>query len=206
MPCELSFPAAAHIRRHGPGGYWAYQNYKPWLRDEFTFRCVYCLIREADHRDGDWLFGVDHLIPQAVDRTRVCDYENLVYACNRCNVYRGIRSGVLDPCKIAYAEHLRVCDDGQVEALSSPGAVHIDVLELNEQPLVVQRLDWMVMVRMVQSPDCDPEWRALQLPRLGFPGNLPDLSRLQPPINTRKGGVATSYYARRAAGQLPDVY
>lgn len=40
------FAAAPHVRKHGPGGYEMYQSYKDWLRDEFTFRCVYCLERE----------------------------------------------------------------------------------------------------------------------------------------------------------------
>jgi hypothetical protein len=34
-------------RRHGPANYAAYESYRPWLRDEFDFRCVYCLKRET---------------------------------------------------------------------------------------------------------------------------------------------------------------
>src|SRR5262249_17749625 len=33
----FAYPVAAHRRRHAPAGYADYQNYKPWLRDEFTF-------------------------------------------------------------------------------------------------------------------------------------------------------------------------
>ena len=39
------YPAAAHVRLHGPQ-YTESASYKPWLRDEFAFRCVYCLWRE----------------------------------------------------------------------------------------------------------------------------------------------------------------
>src|SRR5438874_575576 len=42
----FKFATAPHARKHGPGGYETYQAYKDWLRDEFTFRCVYCLERE----------------------------------------------------------------------------------------------------------------------------------------------------------------
>jgi hypothetical protein len=42
----FQYPRQAHVRRHGPLGYVNYQSYKPWLRDEFEFRCVYCLWRE----------------------------------------------------------------------------------------------------------------------------------------------------------------
>jgi hypothetical protein len=44
-----------------------YTSFKPWLRDEFIFRCVYCLTRErwcpAGHED----FSVEHFIAQATD-------------------------------------------------------------------------------------------------------------------------------------------
>ena len=29
-----------HVRCHAPKGYQDYRSYKPWLRDEFPFRCV----------------------------------------------------------------------------------------------------------------------------------------------------------------------
>ncbi len=43
MTDPFSYPAGAHVRRHGPQGYAEYANYRPWLRDEFTFRCAYWL-------------------------------------------------------------------------------------------------------------------------------------------------------------------
>lgn len=39
----FTYPRRPHVRRHGPRGYRAYQSYKPWLRDAFEFRWVYCL-------------------------------------------------------------------------------------------------------------------------------------------------------------------
>jgi hypothetical protein len=42
----FTYPAQPHIRRHGTRGYAALESYSPWLRDEFAFRCVYCLLRE----------------------------------------------------------------------------------------------------------------------------------------------------------------
>lgn len=46
MTFPFNYPDAPHRRRHGPRGYADYASYRPWLRDEFTFRCVYCLLRE----------------------------------------------------------------------------------------------------------------------------------------------------------------
>ena len=42
----------------GPRGYSEHENYRPWLRDEFAFRCVYCLARERWHK-GEYGFQVD---------------------------------------------------------------------------------------------------------------------------------------------------
>jgi len=41
-----------HVRKHGPAGYTEFPTYKPWLRDEFHFRCVYCLERERWYPSG----------------------------------------------------------------------------------------------------------------------------------------------------------
>src|SRR6059058_3521824 len=67
-----------HERRHGPQGYEDYQSYKPWLRDEFSFRCVYCLCRESWFPDGDDSFSVDHFTPRTAVPERATDHDNLV--------------------------------------------------------------------------------------------------------------------------------
>jgi hypothetical protein len=41
----LRYAKTAHRRRHAPQGYLDYRHYKPWLRDEFQFRCVYACWR-----------------------------------------------------------------------------------------------------------------------------------------------------------------
>ncbi len=60
------YPDTPHVRMHGPRGYEAYQSYKDWLRDEFTFRCVYCLERERWYPNGHAAFGVDHVKPKPI--------------------------------------------------------------------------------------------------------------------------------------------
>ncbi len=42
----FDYPEPRLERIHGPAGYSTYESFRPWLRDEFTFRCVYCLKRE----------------------------------------------------------------------------------------------------------------------------------------------------------------
>lgn len=38
---------------------------------------------------------------------------------------------------------------------------------------------------------------------LGYPTDLPNLTTLQPPSNTRPEGIAESHFARRERGELP---
>ena len=56
------YPSRPHLRKHGPRGYRTAVDFRPWLRDEFLFRCVYCLERE---------------------------YDNLLYVCQACNLRKG---------------------------------------------------------------------------------------------------------------------
>src|SRR5437879_4639115 len=83
------YPSGPHQRRHGPRGYANYVSYRPWLRDEFSFRCVYCLIREQWGRHGS--LGVDHFLAVALYPERAGDYDNLLYACTTCNAAKGDR-------------------------------------------------------------------------------------------------------------------
>src|SRR5947207_2182032 len=105
------YPATPHVRKHAPAGYADYTSYKPWLRDEFEFRCVYCLQREMWSRDRDASFSVDHVAPQSQAPELIGVYDNLVYACLRCNSARqDIR--MIDPTHEAMANHIRVEADG----------------------------------------------------------------------------------------------
>lgn len=79
----FAYPASRKHRRHGPRGYARYDGYRPWLRDDFAFRCAYCLVREQWGRvTGE--FDIDHFQPQSLRFDLAADYENLVYSCRRC--------------------------------------------------------------------------------------------------------------------------
>ena len=77
VPNPFAYPSEPHTRKHAPAGYKNYPEYRPWLRDEFAFRCVYCLQREMWSRDRHAGFSVDHVVPQREDKTLVCVYDNL---------------------------------------------------------------------------------------------------------------------------------
>ena len=77
----FDYPTLPHQRRHGPQGYDDASTYRPWLRDEFTFRCVYCLLREQWGRvTGE--FDVEHFRPQVNSPELGVTYDNLLYACH----------------------------------------------------------------------------------------------------------------------------
>ena len=64
----FDYPESRSERIHGPAGYATYESFRPWLRDEFTFRCVYCLKRETwGQVTGE--FELDHFQPLSFLKT-----------------------------------------------------------------------------------------------------------------------------------------
>ena len=106
IPEPYVYPDTPHVRRHGPRGFNDYKRYRPWLRDEFSFRCVYCLEREVwrDMRDR---MHIDHFVSQAIRKDLKCDYSNLLYACPGCNKLKGTKL-LPDPCQLAFGKYLRI--------------------------------------------------------------------------------------------------
>ena len=90
------YPAEPHQRKHGPGGYTDYESYRDWLRDEFSYRCVFSLVRETWPQSS---FHIDHLKPRAEREDLTCEYDNLLYIAGRLNLIRGKRA-LDDPCRI----------------------------------------------------------------------------------------------------------
>ena len=113
----FEYPKTPHIRRHGPSGYKDYASFKDWLRDEFSFRCVYCLHREQWYNRGA-TFHVEHFTPSALEPFRTCDYTNLLYACATCNEAKCDILGLPDPCEVAFHDCLCIRTDGRVDFLN----------------------------------------------------------------------------------------
>ncbi len=202
----FQYPAQPHQRRHGPRGYVTDRLYKVWLRDEFCFRCVYCLSRELWEPNGSDAFGVEHIAPRAVAPERTGDYDNLLYSCLMCNACRGAEPLPFDPSAIALAMHLRIRDDGTVEALTRQGRLLCDLCHLNRPALVQFRVYLLDLVEhLVSQPNPQPE-RILQHV-LGFPDHLPNLRSRRPPGgNARPEGIDNSWFERRRRGELPAAY
>lgn len=204
MPFQ--YPVSPHVRKHGPHGYHSYQSYKDWLRDEFTFRCVYCLARETWYPSGQDAFAADHVKPKGKPEYvhLTCEYSNLVYACNRCNSAKSDEL-VLDPCLVAFAQHLTVAEDGTVRGLTTEGSDVIDILGLDLEGSIKVRAYYIRLDALNRRYPNDPEVRALYLSSFGFPDDLPELAGRRSG-NTKPEGVGQSYRRQRDEGRLPPTY
>jgi len=195
----FDFPESRPERIHGPKGYASYESFRPWLRDEFTFRCVYCLKRETwGQVTGE--FELDHFEPQSLAPHLTLDYFNLVYACRRCNSVK-LDQPVDDPLTILSSDAAIVLPDGVIVAEQIKTKRLIQQLDLNSPKLIKWRVTWMRIVDLARERDAD-----LHQQLAGFPDDMPNLGRLKPPNNSRPGGIEISWYAKRQRGRLPDTY
>ncbi len=202
----FDYPSVPHVRRHGPQGYLDYKHYKPWLRDEFSFRCVYCLCRETWFPDGDAYFGIDHVLPRSWAPERLSTYDDLVYACCMCNAWKKDFPEALDFGAIALADHLESRSDGTIRALTLRGQALIEVCALNRPALVTFRLDLRTLLDLLAQRGGEATVK-LRKRYLGYPDDLPDLLPLRPPGgNSHPDGIAESCFVRRRRGELPDTY
>jgi hypothetical protein len=183
-----------------------YKHYKPWLRDDFSYRCVYCLCRETWFPDGQAYFGGDHLSPRTLAPERVTTYDDLVYACCVCNAWKQDFPGALDFGTVTIANHLQAQPDGTIRALTQWGEALIDACALNRPDLVAFRRDLQTLLDILVRRRGE-EAKRLRKRCLGFPEDLPDLASLRPPGgNSRPEGIATSAFERRRRQELPDGY
>lgn len=195
----FDYPASRSERTHGPAGYSSYESFRPWLRDEFTFRCVYCLKRETWGQVTSE-FELDHFEPQSLAPARKFDYLNLVYACRRCNAVK-LDQSINDPVTILSSDVVVVLPDGAIQSESLDAQRLIAQIDLNSPALRRWRVTWMRIIDLARERDSD-----LHQHLTGFPEDLPNLGRLRPPTNSRPDGIEISWYAKRDRGQLPESY
>lgn len=201
----FAFPNKKIVRRHGPAGYTDYGSYKPWLRDEFSFRCVYCLECERWNPDPEGSTSADHFLPQSLYPGLINDYDNLLYSCLRCNRAKVANTGVLNPCETVFAEHLQMEPSGVITGLTPEGNIHTGLLKLNESDRVKRRSMFMAQLHFL-SAQADAQTLLLIEYFMGYPDDLPDLGKLRPPANSRPNGIHSCAYNLRKAGKLVMIY
>lgn len=197
----FEYPAQPHQRRHGPVGYKDYSSYRDWLRDEFMFRCVYCLHREQWYsRSGT--FHIDHFVPVSTDPHGVLQYANLLYACTTCNEAKADILGLPDPCSVSFHECIEIGAEGRANAKNVEGQRLCEVLRLNSAANIAYR-SRMIRIMEALLRSCKI---ALYEEMMGFPSELPDLRSKRIPRNDKPEGVANCYFALRERGELPVTY
>jgi hypothetical protein len=174
MTPPFRYPSTRHTRRHGPRGYADYTGFRPWLRDEFSFRCVYCLFREQWGRVNG-IFTIDHFVAVTNDHELESDYDNLLFACVTCNFRKGARV-LPDPLAVLTSTAVRVDSDGTIHAdAKSAAAQLIELLGLDSPESTSFRKRWIEIIALArQNPD-------LYQQLMGYPDELPDLRRRRPP-------------------------
>lgn len=194
------YPHRQHRRKHGPQGYRTATDYREWLRDEFSFRCVYCLEREQwGHRLG--YFHVEHFAPVAQHPEQRLSYDNLLYSCQACNFTKGPRT-VPDPLKVLTSDAVVVRRSGSLHGRTREVKRLIELLRLNSECYRKRRRMMLGILSAVAQTDPD-----LHRELLGFPDDLPNLAALKPPGgNTRPAGVKKSCFALRERKRLPAAY
>jgi len=194
------YPVTSRDRRHAPAGYYSYPSYLPFLRDEFDYRCAYCLKRETWFPDV--IFSIDHLEKQSNATDKICDYDNLAYVCQRCNGWR-LAENVNDPIKHPLGEHLQVdAESGMISALTDEGTILIRGLQLDRPEKNQMRANEIKALQALAKHD-KAEWKRF----MSYPEELPNLAKLKPPTNPKaEKGIANSASARREAGTLEEPY
>src|SRR5207244_2722059 len=115
------------------------------VRQRYGRCCGYCGVSETD-TGGE--LSVDHHHPVAAGGDDSAD--NLVYACFRCNLYKGDFHPsppdrdrgwrILHPLLDNVGPHLREDEHtGRLEPLTDTGRFHIDLLQLNRPALIEHR-------------------------------------------------------------------
>ena len=199
-PQPFAYSSSPHNRKHGPYGYRSYESYRPWLRDEFQFRCVFCLYREQwlSTKGGKW--DIDHLRPRNRTPELKLDYDNLVYLCTTCNGNKRAKV-VPDPCLVALGKCVRVSSDGSISASNRSGRLLIKALRLDNDDYTRMREQISGILRALYVHS-----RSRFTAMMGFPNDLPNLASLRPEGNTRPGGLKQSFHSLRAKGECPSVH
>lgn len=196
----FQYPSRRHHRRHGPRGYRAASEFLPWLRDEFSFRCVFCLEREQ------WVntighFHVDHFAPTSLSPESEHLYENLLFACHSCNALKG-KLVVPDPLEFLRSKSVVIGKDGSIRGLTKDAKRLITLLKL-DLPSYCRRRKMVIEIVALAKEHQPALYREL----MAYPETVPDLSRLKPPGgNSKPSGLANSAFARRKRRELPERY
>lgn len=117
-----------------------------FIRQRAGYRCEYCTVSEIDC-GGE--LTVDHFWPSS--KGGQDDFENLVYACSKCNLYKHnfypLQDGgaaLFNPRIDNYDDHFIVLENGLIHPVSSKANFTIKLLRLNRKQLISYRINKLI--------------------------------------------------------------
>jgi hypothetical protein len=137
-------------RREPPRARGGYQLFRPFVRDDFSECCAYCLLHEILAAGPD-NFHLDHFRPKShpLFAHLRAEYYNLYYSCSVCNRYKSnrwpddemVEAGLffVDPCQEAFSDHFLESQEGRWVPLTRAGEFTEAMLRLNREHLVKLR-------------------------------------------------------------------
>lgn len=120
------------------------------LRDADDHRCAYCLTAEATTGQP---MTVDHIVPRS--QGGASQFENLCFACRRCNEFKagrthaddplsGVRVPLFHPRRDVWTEHFMWDESGiLLLGLTPTGRATIPALNMNNPIIVAARRRWV---------------------------------------------------------------
>lgn len=113
-------------------------------------RCAYC---QTTQFNSGYPMVVDHIIPKSEDAPT--EFENLCFACHRCNEFKGVTTEVEDPLageivplfhprQQQWHDHFTWDSAGiRIEGLTAVGRVTVMTLKMNNEVIVNARQNWV---------------------------------------------------------------
>lgn len=122
-----------------------YRDYEKDLRIDFQDTCGYCgKIVEVSKSD----FEIDHFVPKSLAKSKINNYNNLVYSCKQCNrkksnkwptqdinISHNEKEGFIDPVLEEYDEHLERTVNGDIIGKTELGNYMVKAFAFNKRPM-----------------------------------------------------------------------
>ena len=151
----FKYPHVKHKRSSNPPSYTTYQEYKPFLKEEFGKKCVYCCkISPFEDKGG---FHVDHYRPKSLFANLTNEYLNLFYSCAACNRFKSTywsdipSERLLNPCDNVMNQHVSF-EKCMIAGKDSQGELFVRLLHLNDNDSVKYRgLLGAMIVKLVKG-------------------------------------------------------
>jgi hypothetical protein len=152
MPVFHRRPTAPEVKGH-------YSLFRPFVREDFSECCAYCLLHEI-LAGGSENFQLDHFHPQSIFLDLVNNFFNLYYSCYPCNYIKlnawpkaeleasGYR--FIDLCQEWFSTHFQETDDGRWQPQTKAGEYTEARLRLNRKHLVETRA-WLRKVALLHG-------------------------------------------------------